>query len=513
MASRCYTAGALPPLPLSPPAPAPTPAATPHPLGGYRLAAAAITLLAFALRLCNLSGQSLWFDEAFSLLLAQRDFGGIVETTARDTMPPLGYWLLHAWGASGPSVDWYPRMLSVLLGTLALPLLWAVARPLVGPRPALLALLLAAIAPFQVFYAQEVRMYALLSVTTLLAIWGVVLAWWQRQPAGWAVFALGAAASVYTHAMGALPVAGLLLWLALAGWRTPRRLLPAFVAAAVAGVAYLPWAGALAQQAARVLGSFWVAAPSPLALLVSPLTLYLGPFGGPLVFAPALAALLLALGFTLTRGPQPPGGRAALGLLWAWLGLPLLLLFALSQLQPIYLERVVIGAGFGGFVLAAWGALRLPHPAARAALALALLLPGAWGLRTWLADPNAAKPPYRDALAAAVALGPGLPVVHTSDGSYLPFTVYAPTLPQHLLAGDPEAAARTARARSTIDTLGIHPEPLEQALGAAAGFVLVVSYDHSADWQRQALADIDTRYRLAEERSVGGILVRRYQRP
>ena len=112
-----------------------------------------------------------------------------------------------------------------------------------------------------------------------------------------------------------------------------------------------------------------------------------------------------------------------------------------------------------------------------------------------------------------MGLGPGLPVVHTSDGSYLPFVVYAPALPQHLLAGDPEAAARTARARSTIDTLGIQPEPLEQAVGTAPGFVLVVSYDHSADWQRQVLADMDTRYPVAAERRVGGILVRRYQRP
>ena len=53
-------------------------------------------------------------------------------------------------------------------------------------------------------------------------------------------------------------------------------------------------------------------------------------YGWTLLLKNALAVLLLALAFTLTRWPQPPGGRAALGLLWAWLGLPLLLLFAIS---------------------------------------------------------------------------------------------------------------------------------------------------------------------------------------
>src|SRR3989338_4793672 len=85
-------------------------------LNGWRMAAAGGVVLAFLLRTANLGAQSIWYDEAFSLLLARYGYGEIVARTARDTMPPLYYWLLHLWGAGHP-VDFYPRFLSVLSGT------------------------------------------------------------------------------------------------------------------------------------------------------------------------------------------------------------------------------------------------------------------------------------------------------------------------------------------------------------------------------------------------------------
>src|SRR3990172_4596184 len=139
-------------------------------LSGWRMVAVGAVLLAFLLRAVNLGAQSIWYDEAFSLLLARYGYGEIVARTARDTMPPLYYWLLHLWGA-GPPVDFYPRFLSVMGGTCSVALVYAVGKLLVDARTGAVAALFAAVAPFQVFYSQEERMYALLGLWAFLSFY------------------------------------------------------------------------------------------------------------------------------------------------------------------------------------------------------------------------------------------------------------------------------------------------------------------------------------------------------
>ena len=61
------------------------------------------------------------------------------------------------------------RLLSALLSSAAIPLLAVAGARLIGPRGRLLAALLLAVAPFQIRYAQDARMYAL--VTLGAAVW------------------------------------------------------------------------------------------------------------------------------------------------------------------------------------------------------------------------------------------------------------------------------------------------------------------------------------------------------
>ena len=49
--------------------------------------------LAFALRLIALNTRPLWYDDVFSVFLAEKDWPTIASGTAADTMPPLS--LIH----------------------------------------------------------------------------------------------------------------------------------------------------------------------------------------------------------------------------------------------------------------------------------------------------------------------------------------------------------------------------------------------------------------------------------
>ena len=130
-----------------------------------RIALLLIVLLGIALRLIRLDFQPLWWDEGYSVFFATREFGTMLARTAIDIHPPLYYALLQVWmGAFGKS-DVALRMLSVVIGVSAIPLLYLVARELFNARVGIIAAFLLAIAPLHIYYSQELRMYGL--VTTL----------------------------------------------------------------------------------------------------------------------------------------------------------------------------------------------------------------------------------------------------------------------------------------------------------------------------------------------------------
>jgi hypothetical protein len=126
-----------------------------------------ITFLAFALRLLRLDFQPLWGDEGWSLYFATLDLPHMLALTAEDIHPPFYYALLHLWIGLAGSTPVAVRLFSVGVGTLTVPLLFLVGRRLFGPSPAALAAFILALAPFHVYYSQEVRMYGLVTLLGL----------------------------------------------------------------------------------------------------------------------------------------------------------------------------------------------------------------------------------------------------------------------------------------------------------------------------------------------------------
>ena len=87
---------------------------------------------------------------------------GVVELS-----PPLYHLLLAGWRRLAGDGDYALRLLSVLLGTAAIPATYLLGRTLFGRRAALVAALLATVAPLYVGYAQEAAMYALFALLAL----------------------------------------------------------------------------------------------------------------------------------------------------------------------------------------------------------------------------------------------------------------------------------------------------------------------------------------------------------
>lgn len=184
-----------------------------------------LTLVALALRLVDLGGRALLPDEGSSFYFSQLPLATLLWTLC-DPHPPGYYLLLRGAAWLGQSEAWL-RLPSALAGALAVPLTWvagrAALRPTAAPgqpwpdQAALLAAALVACAPLAVWYSQEVRAYAALSLLTLAMAWAGLR--WRLRPtaAAAAAFLLAGWASLWVE-YGALAILlGLNLFL-LAGW-------------------------------------------------------------------------------------------------------------------------------------------------------------------------------------------------------------------------------------------------------------------------------------------------------
>lgn len=131
-----------------------------------------ITLLALVLRLYQLGQESLWFDESLSAFFASLPFNEMIQSMLEEGLQhsPIYYIFLRPFAATGFN-EFNLRLLSVLFGVASIPLLALLGRLFAGNRVGLLAAALLAVNPYHIWYSQEVRMYTMLGLVALAAMY------------------------------------------------------------------------------------------------------------------------------------------------------------------------------------------------------------------------------------------------------------------------------------------------------------------------------------------------------
>jgi hypothetical protein len=163
----------------------------------------AILLLGTILRFLYLGRQGVWIDEGFSWLAQQLSFRGITRLSLNDVHPPLYYYFLKVSLWILPDTAVGMRFISVLFSIATLAVMMTFVYRRWGHRAACYVGLLAALSPFDIYYAQEARMYTLLTFLFVLGFTKLVRAL-EGKPAhliGWVVATTGLA---WTHAYGLL---------------------------------------------------------------------------------------------------------------------------------------------------------------------------------------------------------------------------------------------------------------------------------------------------------------------
>ncbi len=165
------------------------------------IATSLVTLLAFVLRVYHLDTQSYWIDEGWTLhyaALTPAQLWHTLQTTR--VVPPLYHFLTLYWSALAGNGEYAMRFLSVLCGTLSVPLTMRFGRALGDARLGLIAALLIAVSPYQIWHSQDARNYTMLTAAALVSMWSFMTLWQGRWGWRWQLlYVLGTEWALLTH--------------------------------------------------------------------------------------------------------------------------------------------------------------------------------------------------------------------------------------------------------------------------------------------------------------------------
>ncbi len=199
----------------------------------------------------NILTQSLWRDEAFSVVLSNLPLSQIISVTINDFNPPLYYLILAGWMQVVGSSEIAVRLLSIIFFVFTGVCVFFIAKKLYSRRVGIFAALFVLGNPFFFYYAFEVRMYTLLSFLVSLSFYFL----FSKK---WALFVLVALLGLYTHNFMVIALIVELI-AAFIYWNNfSKHLKPLVLSLFTISIGYIPWLVIVLRQVSEVSSQFWI---------------------------------------------------------------------------------------------------------------------------------------------------------------------------------------------------------------------------------------------------------------
>jgi mannosyltransferase len=419
-----------------------------------------ILILAMFIRLLGISSRPIWYDEAFAILFSEKGFGAMLYGTLAPTgigsadVHPLGYYtVLWLWMKVFNESLVAARSLSILAGVASVYLIYLIALEATADSgTAYLSMIFAALAPFQVHYAQEIRMYAFLAFWLLLATYSYQRAVRDGTWKWWGLFSVSAALAQYSHNLAAfylIPLA--LLPVLQKNWRALREMILAGIGALLL---YSPWLVQLPAQFTKVQNSYWVERPE-LSRLFTLLLVYITNTPIPsqwIVAALSVALIIVGVGVLQTvRNARRPAARDGLWLLYLSFG-PALFLFLFSQWKPVYVERALLPSAGIFCIWLAW-VITKTNLARNSQFGLVSLVAVAsvLGIYQHLTYQDFPYGPFKELnVSLRERVVPAGVIVHSNKLSMLPARLFDRELSQSFIGDEPGSSTDTLAAATQV---------------------------------------------------------------
>lgn len=445
-----------------------------------------LLFLTLVIRLIGISSRSIWYDEAFSILFSEKGLGAMLYGTLTSTsagtadIHPLGYytflWMwIQLFGTSLVAV----RFLSILAGVATVGVAYLLTREIFNnDRLAGLAGIFVALAPFQVHYSQEIRMYSFLAFWLILATFSLLRGIKGKGKKWWVIFAVSSAMAQYTHNLAVfylIPLAVTPLF--RKDWKST---LAVIISGLGAVLLYLPWLIQIPGQFSKINSAYWVTRPD-LSKIFTLLLVYVTnlPLPNSMLFLGLFISLLVfSIGLLQTFKRKNINFQSLWLLYLAFV--PPLSLFIFSQWVPVYIERVMLPGGVIFCIWLAWALFETSLPALiRNGLIILLVFAAGLGIYQHITYQGFPYAPYRaldEYLRTEFKLGDV--IIHSSKLTMLPSVYFDRGLNQGFIADQPGSSEDTL-ALATQQVLGLESLENIESINQNADRVWFIIFDRS----------------------------------
>ncbi len=508
------------------------------------------------LRLVQISSESLWLDEATSVLVSESNSAEFWSRMGRETNPPLHYVMLRCWISICGDSELAVRIPSAAFGVLSLLMIYLVGRRLFGDGVGLISALVMAASSLHISYSQEARGYSMMVFLGLASYYFFIRYLESGRARDMVAASLTNVFLLYTHVYGSFIVASEAIFslylrarlrarqarigtpangglppadegLSMTALAKPNAVarLPWVVMFGLPFIAFLPWVLNVLRQLdvlrgmraepGLILGISWLRQPTFVDL---PKTL--AYYGGENEIRLMAYSFLMVLGlFELAKlsgsfRPRCPidsltGFRWALSLgarldvvvlLLLWLGSSIVIPFTFSLLLfPIYAKHYTIAASPAFYILVARGTRNTALALGRLAgilVVCSLLISSSASLAKYYAEEQ--KEQWRE-LEGYVSqhLAADEVVVFNAPYVVVPFWYY------HRHRGN-SSYLKLAYTAEQVDQI-VRNEP------SVNGVWLVLSHQEFTDPQGQVKKYLDEAFSLQDKRSYVGIQLYHYR--
>lgn len=142
-----------------------------------------VLVVAAGLRFHNLGAQSLWYDEGVAYGHSQRTLAELIPALQNNVHVPAYFGLLALYEDFVGASEFGLRSLSAFFSVLSVALTYALGKRLFGPIAGITAAVFVALNTFSIYYAQEARMYAMLTAIAAASMWVFVGFFLRLMPA------------------------------------------------------------------------------------------------------------------------------------------------------------------------------------------------------------------------------------------------------------------------------------------------------------------------------------------
>lgn len=212
---------------------------------------------------------NIWFDEAYSVGMANHTLIDIWKIGGNDVHPVLYYWFLRVINLlTNGSILAYRLFSALPIALLGLLGITHIKKDF-GEKTGIIFSFLCYFLPMMAVYANQIRMYSwAVYFVTILAIYAYRIYLGQSTIKNWIIFGISSLASIYLHYYG-LMAAGLINLFLLVYFiknKKWKELRVQIVIGVALVVLYLPWILALLAQMEHVSGGFWIGFSFPTTL-------------------------------------------------------------------------------------------------------------------------------------------------------------------------------------------------------------------------------------------------------